>query len=230
MDYLRISIELIGGYIFLLVLTKILGKTQMSQITAFDFISALVLGELVGNALFDQSIGITKIFYAVFIWGSLIYITEVITQKYRRTRPILEGGPSIVIYKGKIVYSALKKNHLDINQLQHLLRQKDIFSIQECAHAILETDGQLSVLKKSEYNVVTKADLKIQTKDPNLPITLILDGEVITENLKTINWSTDQLMTELQKQGYYDPSSILIAEWNENSPLYIQSYENELHE
>ena len=132
MEYLHIISVLVIGYIFLFIMAKLLGKTQITQITPFDFISAIVLGELVGNALYDQETGIPEIFFAVAVWGILIYATEILTQKFKRARKLLEGEPSIVIKKGKIVYEELKKNHLDINQLQHLLRSKDVFSIMEC--------------------------------------------------------------------------------------------------
>lgn len=79
MEFIKIASELVVGYVALLFTTKIPGKTQITQITAFDFISALVLGELVGNALYDNNIGISQILFAVALWGALIYITEITT-------------------------------------------------------------------------------------------------------------------------------------------------------
>jgi uncharacterized membrane protein YcaP (DUF421 family) len=79
-----------------------LGKTQINQVTAFDFISALVLGELLGNAIYDKNIPIYYVFYTLFLWGILLYLIEVISQKFIRARSIIEGTPSIIIDKGKI--------------------------------------------------------------------------------------------------------------------------------
>ncbi|WP_374722651.1 DUF421 domain-containing protein [Peribacillus tepidiphilus] len=166
MDYFRIATELFTGYVALFFLTKILGKTQISQITAFDFISAIIVGELVGNALYDENVGIMDILITVLMWGFLIFLTEIITEKSQRWRKFLEGEPSIVIHKGKIDYKQLKKNHLDINQLQHLLRSKDVFSIRECEYAILETDGTISVMKKQPYSNVTLKDFQETTNSP----------------------------------------------------------------
>lgn len=226
LDFVRIATELVVGFFALLILTKVLGKTQMSQITAFDFISALVLGELVGNALYDKDIGLMEILFAVFLWGLLIYTTEKITQKYRRTRPLLEGGPSIVINKGIIDANALNRNHLDINQLQLLLRQSGIFSIQECQYAILETNGTVSVLKKANYDYVTKGDLQIHTSEPELAMTIILDGEIVKDNLETIQWTEKQLTEEVKKQGLASVKDVLLAEWIDSKGLYVQPYKN----
>ncbi|HEO8421076.1 MAG: DUF421 domain-containing protein [Niallia sp.] len=224
MEFTQIFIELIIGYFLLLLLTKILGKTQITQITTFDFVSVLVLGELVGNAMYDSKTGIKEIAFSILLWGALIYVTEYITQKFRKTRKLLEGKPSIVINKGKIDFHELKKNHLDINQLQHLLRAKDVFSIAECAYAILETDGTISVLKKSAFSNPTKQDMNLPPEIISLPISVILDGEIITENLPRIGWNEDQLMQELKKHNVESHKDILYAEWREGSPLYVQSY------
>ncbi|MFS8631279.1 MAG: DUF421 domain-containing protein, partial [Bacillales bacterium] len=158
MDYLQILIEVIVGFFGLLILTKLVGKTTITQLTAFDFISALVLGELVGNALYDEKIHFGKILFTIALWGLLIYSTEIATQKKVSFRKFFEGEPDIVISKGKINYQALKRNHLDLDQLLHLLRTKDVFSIRECEYAILETDGTISVIKKPQYETVTKTD------------------------------------------------------------------------
>jgi len=227
MEYIQNGIELLIGFIALLFMTKVLGKNQLSQVTAFDFISALILGELVGNTLYNDEVNIKHILFSVLLWGSFMYVTEWLTQKFRRTRPFLEGGPSIVINKGLIDYDALKKNHLDINQLQLLLRQKGVFSIRECHYAILETNGTVSVMKKSPYDYVTKKDAGITASSPTLPYSIILDGEIVKDNLHIIGWNDQILMNELKKQGISKVEDILYAEWNENEGLYIQPYKDQ---
>jgi uncharacterized membrane protein YcaP (DUF421 family) len=225
MDYFRIATELFTGYVALFFLTKILGKTQISQITAFDFISAIIVGELVGNALYDENVGIMDILITVLMWGFLIFLTEIITEKSQRWRKFLEGEPSIVIQKGKIDYKQLKKNHLDINQLQHLLRSKDVFSIRECEYAILETDGTISVMKKQPYSNVTLEDLKISKKQQTLPVSLILDGMVIKDNLASIQKDESWLLNEIRQRGAKTVEEVLYAEWLEEEPLLVQKYE-----
>lgn len=224
MDNVQIVLELIVGFISLFLLTKILGKTQITQITTFDFISAIVLGELVGNALYDPKIGISKVLLAVIFWGILIYTTEIITQKFKRTRAFLEGKPSIIIHKGQINFNELKKNHLDINQLQHLLRAKDVFSLREVEYAILETDGKISVLKKSRYEKPTRNDHNMLDQVVCLPITLISDGEVIWDNLAESGFDEKWLKGEIQAYGFDDYKSVLYAEWREGEGILIQSY------
>lgn len=202
-------LKLVVGFTLLFFLTKILGKGQIRQMTAFDFISALIIGEFVGNALYDREINLLHITYSLSIWTTLMLIIEFITQKLKGTRRFLEGKADLIIENGKINRELLKQNHLDFYQLQHLLREKDVFQIKDVNYAILETDGTVSVLKKD--NVLK-----------TLPVNLINDGEIIYQNLAIINKDKDWLIAELQKENNEKIEQIFSCEYIEGSPLSIQ--------
>lgn len=202
-----------------------LGKNQITQLTPFDFISALVLGELVGNAIYDKEIGLQYVLYAIFFWGTLIYFIEMLTQKFRGTRSYLEGTPALIIANGKIQYEELRKNKLDLNQLQHLLREKSVFSIREVQYGVLETNGSVSVLKKQQFDTPINKDLNIPAKTVSLPILLILDGELITESLQQLNMSEKWLKEELLRRGIPEIKAVMYAEWLDGEGFEIQTYD-----
>ncbi|MFB1050109.1 DUF421 domain-containing protein [Paraliobacillus sp. JSM ZJ581] len=217
-----IFIETIFGFVGLFILTKILGKTQIRQLTAFDFISALILGELVGNALYDDNVGIIGIGFAILLWGVLLYFTEIATQKIKRSRSILEGRPSIVIHKGKLQREVMAKSKLDMNQLLHLLRSKDAFSIRDIDYAILETDGTVSVLKKTYAQQPTRLDINLPAESVELSMMLINDGEIIKDNLAEINQDQTWLEEELKKQEVSSYKDVFYAEYTKGENLLIQ--------
>ncbi|MYL44215.1 DUF421 domain-containing protein [Virgibacillus halodenitrificans] len=227
--YFSMFYETLFGFFSLFILAKVLGKTQISQLTAFDFISALILGELVGNALFDDEAGVAEIAFVVALWGILLYITEIITQKFKRTRHLLEGNPEIVIYQGKLIRDTMKKNNLDINQLQNMLRSKDTFSIREVEYALLETDGTVSVLKKPAFQIPNKKDMNVSQPKVHLSITLINDGEIIYDNLKEHNLSVEWLLEEVKKQGYEKTEDIFYAEYMKGKDLLVLPFINREH-
>lgn len=229
-SYLSMFTDLTFGFVALFTLTKVLGKTQISQITAFDFISALVLGELVGNALFDKKTGIPEIAFVVFTWGALMYITEYITQRFKGSRNFFEGSPSIVIYNGKLIRDIMKKNKLDVNQLQHMLRAKDVFSLAEVQYAILETNGTISVLRKSDYQTPSRKDMKLASEPVQLPITLVNDGEILYDNLLEKNLTEEWLMEELKKQNYNDLTEVFHVEYQKDKDLLIFPVSNRHHQ
>lgn len=146
-SYFHMFIDTLFGFSALFVLMKILRKTQMSALTPFDFISAVIIGELVGNALYDKKAGIPEIAFVIILWGGLLYTVEIISQKFMRTRYIIEGKPSIIIHKGKLIREIMRKNKIDISEVQQLLRDKDVFSVQEVEYGILEANGKYPSLK-----------------------------------------------------------------------------------
>jgi uncharacterized membrane protein YcaP (DUF421 family) len=217
-----IAIDLVVGFISLLLITKLLGKVTLVQITPFDFISALVLGDLLGNAVYDEDIGPLTIIFAVAVWGALIYISEWITQRFRGSRSFLEGKPSIIIYDGHLDRNEMKKNKLDINQLQNLLRQKNTFSIREVAYAFLETDGTVSVLKKPEYAPPTLSNLRIHEKPPCIPFTFISDGEVDWDTVKKAGFDKNWLNESLHKYQIKDYKDVFYCEWKKDEGIFIE--------
>ncbi len=222
--FISLTIELTIGFIALLIITKVLGKTQISQITPFDFISALVLGEMVGNAIYDKEINIYYIIYSLSIWSLLMFIIEKITQKLKGTRSIFEGKPAILIRHGKIDYELLKKEKIDINELLTLLRQKEAFSIREIEYAILEPSGAMSVLKKSKYSMPTMEDMNLPYKPVYLPITFIMDGEIIWDNIEEMGFDKQWLEKEIKALGINKIEDVLYAEWKEDEGLYVVKY------
>ncbi|MEI3605780.1 DUF421 domain-containing protein [Pseudogracilibacillus sp. SE30717A] len=216
--------ETLFGVLALFILTKILGKTQISQLTAFDFIAAVVLGELVGNALFDKEAGILEIGYVILLWGIILYAIEMIAQKFKGSRFILEGKPSLVIHEGNIIYEEMRKNRIDINELQQMLRMKDVFALQEVEYAVLETNGELSVLKKAEYQSPTKKDLNVVPTESHIAITVITDGEMIKDNLKEAGISEQLLLEELNHQNFTDVKDVFYAEFLKGKKLFVLPY------
>lgn len=222
MHFIRIALELVIGFSALFLMTKLLGKATLAQITAFDFISAIVLGELVGNALYVKEIGIGSILFAVALWGLMIFVVEWCTQKFRKSRTFLEGKPTIIIRNGHMDRNAMKKEKMDIDMLQNLLRQKDVFSIREVEFAILETDGTVSVLKKSQYATPTMEDMQKPRKPVYLPVTIIDDGEVDWENLKAAGLNEEWLLKNLRLHHIHDYNDIFYCEWKKDEGIFIE--------
>ena len=222
MALLNITSKIIIGFILLFFVTKILGKTQINQVTAFDFISAIVLGEILGNSIYDKNVVISQLLYTLFLWAVLMYMVEVINQKFLKIRTFLEGDPSIVISKGKINRAELKKNKINLNTLQKLLRENNVFSVREVEYAILETSGKLSILKKSQYSSLTREDMELPEKKVSLPAILISDGQILWENLKKSGFDKNWLDAKLKEKHIYNTKKVFYAEWQEENGLYVE--------
>lgn len=223
-NFVQMFLELLIGYITIFMIVKFLGKTQINQITPFDFISALVLGNFIGETIFNDKLEVLSLVFVICVWGMLIYLTEFLTQKSLMARRFFEGKPSMLIKEGKIIWKALKRNRVDINQLLQLLRGQGVFSVQEVEYALLETSGNLSVMKKSYLENPTYEDMKIYKEKGTFPFVLIMDGELVLENLKECGLNSEWIEQELKKQKINHLKDICFAEWKFGEELYVQKY------
>src|SRR5579872_2119363 len=137
-------------YVFVLLLLRIGGKRQIGQMGAGEFVAILLISNAVQNAMNggDNSITGGLILAAIII--ALSILEAFLTYKSRRWAKILEGAPTLLIHQGKIVHPNLERELLNLHELQIMLRRQGIQTVQEVQQAVLESDGQLSVIKTSD--------------------------------------------------------------------------------
>ncbi|AMX83692.1 hypothetical protein GS3922_08490 [Geobacillus subterraneus] len=224
MKWLQLTLELVIGFILLFAVVKIAGKKLISQMSPFTFIAAIVLGELLGNALYDDHIHLWYIIYSITLWGGMLLLVEYASQKWLSFRLWSEGKPTVLIRNGAIDYEALKKSRLTLNQLQSLLRKHETFSIREVAFCFLEADGEISVLKQADHQKTTREDFHLPPHPVYVPVTLVRDGQLLRDELMELGKNEQWLTAELRKQGVSSWQEVLIAEWLEGKGLFVQTY------
>ncbi|WP_163529904.1 DUF421 domain-containing protein [Halobacillus ihumii] len=224
MKFIYLTTELLIGFVLLFIIVKFVGKKIISHITPFTFIASIVLGELLGNALYDHKIGVLYIIYSVSLWGVLLFLVEYLGQKFLPFRGVSEGKPSALIKNGVVDREELKKNRMNLNQLQSLLRQSETFSLREVAFCYLEANGSISILKKTKYQKTTQGDFNMSITSVHVPVTLIRDGKVLKDELADLGVDEVWLQTQLNAQGISDPQTIFIAEWLKDDGLFVQTY------
>lgn len=151
----QLIIRLIIAFITLLVLTRLMGRKEIAQLTFFNFVSAISIGTIGASLAIDSTLSIRNGFIALFAWSAFTIIVGFLDIKFPAIRYAVEGQPVILIRKGKIMDKQLRSVRLDLDALQTLLRKKNIFSLADVDYAIFETDGSLSVLKKQAKQNVT---------------------------------------------------------------------------
>lgn len=207
------AIKLVIGFLGLWLLTRLLGKKEISNLTPFDFVSSILLSDMLGETLYAEDIRYSELILAFTVWFILSYIFEKITQYAKKLRGPLEGTPSIIIKNGVVDMKEMRKNKVDFSQLLMMLRQKDIFTMREVAYAIFETNGSLSVLKKSEYDNVERADLKLSVEQNQLSYCLVENGTIDDHNLSQIGKDKSWLFVKLKEQGCDDLNDLAYVEW-----------------
>ncbi|MFC4353758.1 YetF domain-containing protein [Chryseomicrobium palamuruense] len=221
---LEMILRTIVTFTVLLLLTRFLGKEQLSQLTMFNYITGITIGSIAADIAGQEETPFIDGMISLIMWTLLTLLVSWISLKSMRAKTLIDDEPSVVIRKGKILQRELKSSRLPVEDLKMLLRLQGIFSITEVEHAILETNGELSVYKKAANQPATKKDMQVSAKPPHyIPTQIITDGVIIERNLKELGLTSEWLQTELKKAGYRDASQIFYAELQENGKLYIDS-------
>mgnify|MGYP001491001678 CR=1 FL=1 len=223
MELESILIKLIAGFVGLWAMTRLLGKKEIAALTPFDFISAVMLGDLVGNTIYEKDTSVWMLIFTLAVWTVLSVTFEKITQRYQKLRKPLEGEPEILIRNGQIDLMRLRRNNLDFDQLRMMLRAKDTFSVSEVAYAIYETNGSLSILKKPQFEVVTRRDINLNAQQIHMPQSIVEDGIVQLKGLRDLGKDEVWLYQQLHEKGFPDIKAVAYAEVNEEGELYVVS-------
>lgn len=218
---LELSIKLVISFFGLWVITFVTGRKTLSQLTPLDFLSSLVLSEIVGNTLYDDQVNVSHLLFALAVWTILSYLFEKATTRFVKFGYAAEGRAVLLIDNGEVNQSLLKKYDIEYKQLLSMLRKQNVFSLQEVKHAVLEIDGSLSVLRKPEYEPPTAQDLGLRDPSNSLAITVIDKGELLTMSMRGKKVDPEKVKSDMQRQGYDNIKDIAYAEYGEDGTLYI---------
>lgn len=225
---LVVAVRSVIGFFSLLIFTRIIGKEQISQLTFFDYVLGITIGSIAASLTTDLSSRAWPHWIGLLSWAALGYLMELITLKWRYAAKYLEGEPTIVIMNGKIMEKSLKKMKYRVSDIMALLRNKGVFDLNQVDFAIIEPNGQISVLKKPEHMPLTPKDMQIKVMPNGISTELIYDGIIIEENLTQLNKDIAWLLKELNKQGIKDVSEVFLATLNPAGSLYIDRYDDHI--
>lgn len=211
-------------YSIVLITTRFMGKREIGQLQPFEFVISLMIANLATVPMSD--IGLSLFSGIIPILGLLTMhlIIAFFNIKSVRFRRLVCGKPSVLINKGKIDVEAMKKERFNLSELEERLREKDVFNLGDVDYAILETNGNISVLMKPEKLPPTLEDLNIQKEFEGISYNLIMDGVVMFSNLELINKDFKWLRKQTKKFKL-EPEDVLVATINEKGDFYCQAKE-----
>ena len=212
-------------YIIVLVVMRLMGKREISQLQPFEFVISMIIANLATVPMEDAGIPLLNGIVPIFGLLLMHLILSVINVKSITLRAIICGKPRIIIHRGKIVEEALRKESMSLNELQERLRAYGITNIGDVEFAILETNGQLSVILKPEKRSVKTEDLDVQVEYEGIAYDLVLDGQVMNDNLKIIGKNYKWLQKEVRKFGYEPEEALIVIQGGDKS-IFAQKKEN----
>lgn len=227
MELLRIIFTSVFSLIILLILTKLLGYRQLTQLSFFDYIIGITIGSIAAEMATDLEMDWWQPVVAMVIYGVAAYVLSLLAQKSIKVRRVLVGEPVILIYNGKLLYPNIKKVHYEINDLLAEARCAGYFDLSEIAFAVMENNGKLSFLPTDENKPCVHKDMNIKAEKSALCANLVMDGKIMPDSLKSMGKNEIWLKEQLKEMNL-SPKDLLLVTYD-GTTLKPYKYEPDQH-
>lgn len=211
----------VGIFILTLFLSRIVGTKLISQMNFFDFILGVSMGSIVASAIIDKDFTSISSITALITLAVLTILTAYLHIKSYRVKNIVDSEPITLVKNGVIVEKNMEKIRLTVNELMMKLREKNAFNLADVEFAIMEANGEVTVLPKADKKPLTPNDIKIKVTDAGLTKDIIIDGNVIKENLSAEGLDMNWLKLQLNSQNIKDKSEVFYAGLDNTKKLQI---------
>ncbi|BCU81094.1 DUF421 domain-containing protein [Polycladomyces abyssicola] len=200
MEYLQILLQTLVAFGTLLVVTVILGKQQIAEMTYFEYINGITVGSIAATLATDVDRNMGYHWLGLVAFSALTLLMSYVSLKSRKARKLLQGEPILIVSDGKIMEENMRKTRFTMAEILQLFRKKNVFDLSQVQFAVLENDGTLSVMMKPQYQPTTPKNVFQPSSVPQVPMELVVDGKVIHENLRKLGQSEKWLLEQIQKQ------------------------------
>ena len=213
-------------YIFITVAMRVMGKRQIGELNPQELVITILISAVATVPLENNGMPLANSLIPIAIFISFEIINSTISMKSIKFRALIKGKPRFIIKDGKIQQGELTKLRFTIDDLTDAVRQAGVFDISQVANAIVETNGVVSVQKKSEYAPLTPKDMGIKTEDAEVPITAIVDGKAVADCFGNVNIDENEAKLIAISNGE-QPQNILVMTIKNDGTAYIVAKEEQ---
>lgn len=213
-------IRAVMAYIILLILMKVLGQRSLSSLQPTDFLYAIVIGDIIGEPLSSGESEFTGPLSAALTLSAIHFTLSYLTLKGSKFRRITDDEPLFLVRDGRILREELKKTKVTLDMLLMEMRLRDVPNIADVDTAILEANGEISIIPKEEKQPVTKEDMDLPAPRIGYPTVIIEDGNLLIDNLKKHDLDREWLQKQLEDRGISDPQDIMLATVTKSGEFY----------
>ncbi len=205
----------------LLLVTIFMGKRAIGELPIFDFLIIVTLGAVVGADIADPNIHHLPTAVAIIAIAVLQKVVAKWKISNRKIGRLLTFEPTIVVQDGKLLHKNMKQMRYSIDNILQMLREKNVFDLNEVETAIIEANGSLSVLKKASSNPVTAQDLDIAKTTSSITFPVIVEGNIYSDVLYGLNLDENWLTEQLSNRNINNLDDVFYASINYEHKLQI---------
>ncbi|MBB6630847.1 DUF421 domain-containing protein [Clostridium algidicarnis] len=209
-------------YVFVVITMRLMGKRQIGELQPFELVITIMVSELAALPMQNAGIPIIHGIIPIITLLTLQVILSEIQLKSDKFRSLIDGRPSILIKNGKVNIDELKNQRLSINDLLEELRIKGELDISDIAYALIETDGQMSIINKHQHDNVKREDLNIKEEQISLPVLLICNGEIKEDGLDYYKKDEKWIKDILTKNNINSEKEVFIALMDSKGEFFYQ--------
>jgi len=207
-------------YLFIIVGIRLLGKHQIGELEPSELVLTLIIADLASVPMQDNGIPLLSGLIPIVVLLALSSIISVLCTRSLRFRALLCGKPSVIVENGQVVEAELKKNRLTLDELLEELRIQGYTDFKSIKFALLETNGQLSVLPYAAEKPATAAQMGVDVQEAGLPVVLISDGRLLEHNLRGAGYEAGWLEKQLAHYGLHSPRQAFLLTVDEGGNTY----------
>ena len=220
MDIIKVILTALLSAVALFVIAKIMGHKQMSQLDLFDYVTGITIGSIAAE-LATELEEPWKPLIAMVVYAIITVILTLLTSKLPKIRKFVNGTPTIIMSGGKIYRKNMKKAKMDLSEFMVLCRQEGYFNLNDIQTAIFEYNGRLTVLPKSTKRPINPTDMNLVPPPESINTEVIMDGKVLSENLKRLGLDEVWLKKEIECQGFKNAKEIFLGICDNNHQLTL---------
>lgn len=213
-------------YLIIVIGIRLMGKRQIGQLEPSEFVLSLLIADLAAVPMQDFGIPLIMGVIPIVTLLCLSTILSVLTVRSIRLRALLCSRPSIVVQDGKILAREMVKNRFTVDELMEELRGAGVTDLNSVKYAVLETTGRISVITKKEEQPPTAAELGIPVVDTGLPVIVVSDGRILSENMKVRNLSEVWLQEQLAVRCVERIEDVFLMTVDEAGKVYLSKRED----
>ena len=208
-------------YLIIIVGIRLLGKHQVGELEPSEFVLALIIADIAAVPMQDFGIPLLMGVVPIVVLLCIAMILSVLTMKSLKLRALLDGSPSILIHNGKLDQAEMRKTRMTLDELLEELRLQGYTDLATVKYAVLETNGQLSILPYAQEKPPTAKDLDVTVNDGGLPLILVNDGQLLPQNLKRRGLDANWLDKQLAQNQIGSLKEIFLLTVDENNQIYL---------
>ncbi|KKO54800.1 DUF421 domain-containing protein [Paenibacillus sp. DMB20] len=226
-EWLGIAFRTLLAIAVLFLMTKLLGKRQISQLSFFEYITGITIGSLAAYISLDLEANWYLGIISLGVWVAVSVGIEFLQMKSKKARDFIDGRATVLIKDGKVLEDNLKKERLSTDELIEQLRSRNVFKVADVEFAVMEPSGDINVLLTRENQPLAPNHLGIKVGAEQEPQTVIMDGKIMDEPLATIGLNREWLNTELEKLGIA-VENVYLGQVDSYGQFYVDLFDDQI--